>query len=71
MKHISGNVTRGKLEAWMEENKSHMELYEDGANGNKGVYRRDMGPAMSFETRGRTWREVARSVGAIDEDYDA
>jgi hypothetical protein len=50
-------VTRKQVDDELAQHRPHLESYE-APNGNKGVYRRDAGPATSFQTKGKTWREV-------------
>lgn len=50
-------VTRKQVDSELAKRRPNLESYE-APNGNKGVYRRDAGPASSFQTKGRTWRDV-------------
>ncbi len=50
-------VTRKQVDDELAHSRPHLGSYE-ATNGNKGVYRRDAGPATSFQTKGKTWREV-------------
>lgn len=67
--HLTGNITRAKLAAWVEKNKPHLGI--DDANGTKGFYRLNEGPAWSFRGQGKSWRDVAAALGAIEVRDDA
>jgi len=41
---------------------SNLIAYENKMNGDKGVYRKDIGPAHSFRKLAKTWREVYISL---------
>lgn len=55
MKHI----TRKTVQDWLTKNRPNISTHE--VNGNKGVYDKRIGPAMSFEIHGKTWRDVLAS----------
>ena len=57
----SKRITRQWLQKWIEDNRPHLGIHET-VHGNKGIYRLDSGPAHSFETRGKTWKEVYESL---------
>ena len=54
------NVTRATLEKWLEANRPDLKAHE--TNGNKGVFKAIVGPAFSFTTRGKTWKQVLESL---------
>jgi hypothetical protein len=62
-KRITGNVTQKKLDAWLAQYRPHLDTYDTGSY--KGIYNKRAGVAHSFEKRGKTWREVAESLGAV------
>jgi hypothetical protein len=49
-------VTRKQVDSELEKARPDLGSYEH--QGRKGVYRRDTGPAHSFQEKGSTWREV-------------
>ena len=56
--------TQADVEQWLEAHRPDLAAYEDGDR--KGVYVRNVGPAMSFHVLGWTWEEVAEVLGAND-----
>ena len=57
-------MTRKALENWLKTNRPDLAISE--VNGNKGYYKRSVGPAHRFHTCGPTWKHVAMELGAID-----
>lgn len=49
-------VSRQIVEQWLDAHRPELQAYEHDRN--KGVYRRDVGPAHGFRVLGQTWREV-------------
>jgi hypothetical protein len=49
-------VTRKQVDAELARRRPELATYEH--SGNKGIYRKDAGPAASFQAKGKTWREV-------------
>jgi hypothetical protein len=58
----SVKITRQNVDNWLARNAAHIGTYV--ANGNKGTYDKRVGQAASFETRGKTWKDVLLSLGA-------
>lgn len=56
-------VTQKMVEEWLEKHRPNLTTYSSH-NGNKGVYRRDLGPAYDFSAIGSTWREVLENLKA-------
>jgi hypothetical protein len=57
-------ITRAWLAAWIDANRPDLGLYE--TNGVKGFYKIDAGPAHSFMGIGKTWKQVAAHLEAIE-----
>ncbi len=56
---MNEKVSRKQVDAWLEANRPHIKTAV--VNGNKGVYDDRQGLAFSFETRGKTWKQVLES----------
>jgi hypothetical protein len=59
---MAKKVTRKQVEEWLRKNRPHLATHENHMNGDKGWYRKDAGPAHSFEKQGKTWREVLAAL---------
>lgn len=57
------NITESWLQQWIDTNRPDLGLFE--VNGIKGFYRLDAGPAHSFRGVGKTWKQVAAELEAI------
>lgn len=53
-------VTRQTVEQWLDAHRPELQAYQHDRN--KGVYRRDVGPAHGFRVLGQTWREVLEQL---------
>lgn len=51
-------VTREMVDEYLRTHAPHLATYENEMSGQKGVYRKDSGPAFSFIPYGKTWRAV-------------
>lgn len=61
---INGRITEAALRAWVEANRPDLAIREEA--GVKGFYRRSAGPAQDFQSCGRSWRDVAATLGAVE-----
>jgi len=61
---MENRMTRSRLEKWISGNRPDLGLFETDA-GVKGFYRQDAGPAASFQGCGKSWKDVAARLGAI------
>lgn len=58
------SITQSWLQSWIDSNRPDLGLYE--VNGVKGFYKLDAGPAHSFMGIGKTWKQVAAHLEAIE-----
>jgi len=58
------NITESWLQSWIDAHRPDLGLYE--VNGVKGFYKLDAGLASSFIGIGKTWRQVAAHLEAIE-----
>lgn len=58
------NITESWLQNWLGTNRPDLGLFE--ASGIKGFYKLTAGPAHSFMGIGKTWKQVAAYLGAIE-----
>lgn len=56
-------ITRAWLASWIDTNRPDLGLHEN--SGVKGFYKFDAGPAHSFQGIGKTWKQVAAHLEAI------
>ncbi len=56
-------ITRTWLAAWIDTNRPDLGLHE--TSDTKGFYKLDAGPAHSFRGCGKTWKQVAAELEAI------
>jgi len=58
------NITESWLQSWIDAHRPDLGLYE--VNGVKGFYKLDAGPSHSFMGIGKTWKQVATHLEAIE-----
>jgi hypothetical protein len=62
VKMAQKRITRKAVEKYLEKNAPHLGAYEHIGKGDKGVYRKDAGPAQSFRAKGKTWADVMAAI---------